>query len=531
MALRNRPRERPQIGFVTSVGGEDQLQVELDFGRLMETLGPLLASSEGPVYLVGGAVRDALLGRQSHDLDFAVAGDAVRLARTVADALAGGFFLMDAERGTARVLLSSSVGQPGWPPRGVELDFARMQGGHLVADLRQRDFTVNAMAIPAGSAALDAVIDPLGGQHDLATRIVRAASPSSLDDDPVRSLRAVRLAAELGLRIASETCTLIREAADRLPRVSIERVRDEFCRLLVAPHPADSVQRLGEFGLLEHVLPDLLPTTGVQQPPPHTLDVFDHTMLVLDRLEALLGSLGLSLEPQPPLDGNPLALAQERIEPFVPMLADHLARPTTGGRTGKTVLFLSGLWHDIGKPHSRTADQEGRIRFIGHEETGAQLAGDWARRICLSNREARRLADAVRHHMRPLWLAQAGAQPSRRAVFRFFRDAGAAGLDICLLSLADGLATGAEPSPEAWQRQVQIVATLLNHYANHYEQTISPRPLIDGRELMFFLGLSPGPQIGELLELILEAQAAGEISSTDEGLSLARQAMSPRNTE
>ena len=542
MAQRNRPKERPQVAFVEPKGHQ---LTGLTLSPLLRKLAPLF-SARPPVYLVGGAVRDALLGRASHDLDFATGGDALQLARSVANTLQGAFYVMDAKRGTARVILGDT-----------ELDFARFRGGDLLDDLRERDFTINAMALPVGAPNAGAIIDPLGGQNDLAAGLIRATGPAAIHQDPIRGLRAVRQAAQLGFSILPHTRALVRAAAGQLPSVSTERIRDEFMRLLAAPHPAESLRRLDSLDLLPHVLPELVAAKGVVQSPPHTTDVFEHSLLVVEALESLLAPHMYEAKAKPQifcsqrlwqptsrsrgpagvtdpfrarnLGGKAFSLIRmggAPLSPYASRLATHLARPSAGPRNGRMLLFLAALLHDVGKPETRSVDKDGRIRFYAHEQVGAALAGRRAKRLALSTDEVRQVHTLVRHHMRPAWLSKSSsaARLSRRAIYRFFRDVGENGLDICLLCLADALGKGAPPDPEEWDRRVRTVTTLLEHYFNHYHETISPPPLLDGRELMAALNLSPGPTVGQLLRLIKEAQAAGQINTLDGALALARQA-------
>lgn len=509
MATRNRPKERPQIGFVAP-GGEPGLMSELPLTALMEELRPLLAVGGQPVYLVGGAVRDALLGRVSHDLDFAVGSGAVSLARAVADALGGAFYLLDAERGTARGILGDSV-----------MDFALFRGEDLLEDLRHRDFTINAMALPADSSDPDAVIDPVGGQSDLAAGVIRATGPTAIRDDHIRGLRAVRLAAELDLRIAAETSELIRAGSAGLAAVSAERVRDEFCRLMVAPHPARSVRMMDQLGLLQSVLPELAGAKGVQCPH----DLFEHTLLTLEQLEALVEGFTPAVEAE-----GGLALAHETLAPYAPRLAEHLARPTAGGRNGRVLLFLGALLHGVGMPGTRSEGEDGRVQYPGHERLAAEKARRRSRAMALSNAEVLQVMTLVDHHTVPARLSTTSPDgvPSRRSIYRFYRDAGPMGLDVCMLYLADGLARrGSGDEGVAWERRLRTVNVLLDHYVNRYLETISPPALLGGRELMSALGLRPGPEVGRLLQVIEEAQAAGQVSTLEGALTLAREAHRP----
>ncbi len=224
MARHSRPKERFALRFVDDPAGEP-----LALSPLLEQLRPLLQTQSQPVYLVGGAVRDALLGRVSHDLDFVVPANAVKLAFQVADALGVPAYVLDKERDTGRVIL---------PEAHTSLDFARFRGSDLAADLRDRDLTINAIALPATATTTVGLIDPHNGQADLAVEVVRIIHERSLLDDPVRCLRAVRLAHSLDFALAPETETAVRAAAPRLNQTSVERIRDELLKLLetAVPH-------------------------------------------------------------------------------------------------------------------------------------------------------------------------------------------------------------------------------------------------------------------------------------------------------
>ena len=511
-ASHNRPRQRSVVGFVT-LDGEARLLKKLPLAPLVERLRRILSQNEPAVYLVGGAVRDALLGRVSHDLDFAIAGDAISLARHTADELGGDFYLLDRERGTSRVLSGETV-----------IDFAQLRGADLGYDLCDRDFTINAMALPLETADPDAIIDPLGGQHDLSAGLIRATNPAAIDNDPIRGLRAIRLRAELGFQITAETLTLINQAASRLEAISAERVRDEFCRLLNAPKPAESLWLMDEVGLFCQVLPELSTLKGLTQSPPHTTDAFTHSLLAVEKTGRLLRALA-STSPVEQL--RRLAPGVEDLAPMAPELATYLERTIVGNRDGHTLLLLGALLHDLGKADTRSVDSSSRIRFIGHEETGAELVIGWMKQMAFSNNEIRQVATMVRHHMRPAQLAQTAARPSRRAIYRFFRDSHANGLDICLLCLADGLAKGENGTPDDddWERRIETVVILLDHFLHHYDEAVRPSPLIDGFQLMNALDLTAGPIVGRLLREIEEAQAAGEVGTVTGALELARQSL------
>jgi len=485
------------------------------------------------VWLVGGAIRDALLGHTAHDLDFAVAGRALDVARAAANALSGAFYPLDAERDVGRVVVRREDAQGAEPRMSTAepwvLDFARLRGGTLEADLAARDFTFNAIAAPL--AEPEALIDPLHGEADLRARRLRLCSPTAIADDPLRGVRAVRLAARLKLHIDPAARAAIRDQAEGLADVSAERRRDEFVRLTGGPRAAAALRALDQLGLLEHLAPELLPLKGLAQPPDkHALDVWEHTLTTMDRLEELLGVLAPVHDQERAADLM-LGLASLKLGRYRQALSDHLDRRLDGDRPSRWTLALAALLHDIGKPATQSADAAGVIHFYMHENVGAKLAAQRLNELRFSNEEIRRATTIIAHHMRPMHMAHAAAPVpapaslvSRRAVYRFFRDVGAAGVDIALVSLADFWAHfGGNPPPaELWEHRLSISAQLLGAYFESHAEMVAPPPLLTGRDLIQTLGLKPGPQLGELLEAAREAQAAGEVKDQAEALEFVR---------
>lgn len=501
MARHNRPKEKINLLYVEPTGGEP-----LSLSPLLEQLRPYLAQLETPIYLVGGAVRDALLGRISHDLDFVVPEKGIATAYLLGNALRQPAYPLDEERDTGRVVLPDTT-----------LDVACYRGPDLMADLRARDFTINAMALPAAATTTASLIDPCQGQADLTAKIIRQASPTSLSDDPVRGLRAIRQAAQFGFSIETETEQAIRAAAPSLSNVSVERGRDEFLKLLLTPTPHLALRQMVDLGLMEVLLPEIMALDGVAQSPPHHEPVLGHTLSVVYWL-AQVESWVQGASSDDPL----LAVAAKTLKPYLNPLAEHLARTVDGGLDGQTILRLSGLFHDVGKAKTQTRDETGRIRFFNHDEVGAAMAVTVLERLRLSRDAVQQVQKTVAGHMRPLLLLQTDAPPSLRSVYRFFKVLGPSGLDVLLLSLADHLATyNGVGDAAAWRKLCALVGWFLNHYFNQREKTISPPPLLNGNQLMQALGLAPGPQVGHLLRLIEEAQATGEIHTAAEALALA----------
>ncbi len=469
---------------------------------------------ETPVFLVGGALRDFFLHTPSHDLDFSLPGQAIPAARRVADALQAGFFVLDTERETARVVLESPSGQHTF------LDFARFRAATLEDDLRDRDLTINAMAVDIRQP--DHLIDPLDGLQDLREKRLRACSPTAFLDDPLRILRTVRLATKLRFHITPETRKAMREATGRLTHVSAERLRDELFHILEGPRPAAAIRALDLLGVLPYLLPELPAMHGVTQSTPHIHDVWNHTLATLDRLDQVLHVLGLEHDEEATAELHS-GLISLWLGRYRTQIAKHMAAALHPYRSHRALLRFAALYHDVAKPQTRSIDPDGRIRFFHHDSVGAQTIAERAQALRLSNPEVERLRVIVQHHLRPHHLAKTPPPPSRRAIYRFFRDTGAAGVDICLLSLADELAIAEHTlDQDTWDRYVQTIRALLEAWWEHPEEQVAPPSLVSGRDLIHLLGAEPGPGLGALLEAIREAQAVGLIHTREQAIEFAR---------
>jgi putative nucleotidyltransferase with HDIG domain len=467
-----------------------------------------------PIHLVGGAVRDLLLHREVHDLDFVLPAFALESARSVANLLDAAYYPLDPVRQTGRVVISGDGG------RRTFLDFAIYRSEDLQADLRLRDFTVNAIAMEMTPPYR--LVDPLGGEEDLREGRLRACAPGSFEDDPVRVLRGVRLAAELQFRILPDTLERLRRAVPLLSEPTPERSRDELVRILDGSKPATCMRTLQMLGAFPYLLPELAALSGVRQSAPHIYDVWEHTLDVLHKLANILDVLGETYDP----DTSASLFAGEvsfRLGRFRRQINEHLRQEVNGGHSRRILLLLGALYHDVGKPATRQQEESGRVRFFDHDRVGAEMAASRAAALRLSNVEQERLAKLVRYHLRPILLASNAGLPSPRAIHRFFRDSGEAGVDVCLLSLADVWGTyGPTLAQDVWNRQVEVVRTLLESWWEHNEQVVNPPMLLNGDELMSELGMSPGPIVGKLLEEIREAQAAGLISDRNQAMDYAR---------
>jgi len=476
---------------------------------LLTRVSNFFAEQDIKSYIVGGLVRDVLLGRDTADIDIAVASDALEVAPKVADTLGGKYILLDRLNRIGRVVLvdkgASSTGVQ-W-----ELDFSTFKD-NIEQDLARRDFTIDAMAIDLsqfGKGFSDVqLIDPFNGWDDLRRGVLRAVAETAFEADAARLLRAVRLATQLGFSIDKKTEALVRRYSYLIASVAGERVREELLQLLATPRAERLLFYLDELGLLTAVFPELAETKGVEQPKEHYWDVFDHSLKTVIAVDFLLrqGAWEYASEE---------ALAAV---PWSAVLVQHFDQEVSSGSTRRSLLKLAALLHDIAKPQSKAIDAGGRVRFLGHDKEGATIAANMLGRLRFSAKEIQLVETEIRHHLRPPQMSQ-DELPSRRAIYRYFRDTGAAGIDILFLSLADHLATrGTQLNMSHWQEHAQVVEYVLSQRFQE-ESIIRPPKLVNGHDLINLFAMSPGPEIGEILEAVREVQASGEVTTRQEALS------------
>jgi len=510
-------------------------------GNLPATLAKishLLAIQEKQGYIVGGFIRDWLLERKTNDIDIAVSGADLTIVRQVAEEIGGKFVLLDDVNNVARVVVIEDEQPKGTSQnqelRGAEwhFDFSPFTGD-IESDLARRDFTINAMALELSqfvtvstatkmssrkSARLLTekqsplkLIDPFSGEEDLRDKIIRGVSEQIFEADAARLLRAVRLAAELDFTIEPNTEALIRHYSQAITEVPGERVREELLRLLTLPRAAYYLRYLDKLGLLLALIPELAESKGVEQPTVHFWDVFEHSLQTVATIEFLIRESDWEYS-----NDDMLTTA-----PWSDMIDRHLSQEVSSGSNRKVLLKLAGLLHDIAKPMTKSIDDTGRARFLGHTKQGAAMTANILERLRFSNREIRLVESLVYHHLRPVQMAHEEF-PTQRAIYRYFRDTGEAGIDILVLALADYLASrGPLVSMEEWEKHCQLINYIL---AEHDKQQtkILPVKLIDGHDIMNNFGLAPGPLIGKILAIVNEALASGELSTKEEALALVR---------
>jgi poly(A) polymerase len=443
-------------------------------------------------WLVGGVVRDALLERPLGDVDLAVAGDAEVAARTASRALGGPRFPLSEEFGAWRALSRD---------RDVACDVSPLQGETIEQDLARRDFALNAIAVPLGGGE---PIDPFGGLADVESGVLRVLGPQSYADDPLRALRMVRLAAELGMAPDAETERLTAAAAPRLTEPSGERVFAELRRLLVAPGALAGLELARRLGVLAVVLPEIDALQGVEQSDFHHLDVYGHTVAVLEqqiellaagRLEQLLGDAGAGLR----------AVLDE---------------PLADGLTRAEALRFGALFHDVAKPRTRGVREDGRVTFVGHDAAGQEIVRDAFRRLRASERLRSHVGALTRHHLALGFLVH--ERPlDRGAIYGYLSRCDPVEVDVTVLSCADRLATRGRNAERAIAAHLEVARELIGP-ALRWHAEGPPRPPLRGDELAAALGIEPGPELGRLLSRLREAAYTGEATTRDEAVALAR---------
>jgi len=465
------PADRPAVRL--SAVQHNAVASLLRVAPVIDELGARFTAAGHRVALVGGSVRDALLGLLGPDLDFATSArpeETEQLLAGWADAvwdMGRAFGTIGCRKGSRTLEITTY--------RTDRYDVTSRKpavayGDSLEADLVRRDFTVNAMAVALPSREF---VDPYGGLQDVATKMIRTpgAPERSFGDDPLRMLRAARFAAQLGFVVAPEVVRAVHEMAERLQVVSAERIRDELVKLVCAPTPRPGLALLVDTGLADRVLPEL-PALRLERDEHHRhKDVYEHTLTVLEQAMELESRLG---------DGPDV------------------------------VVRFAALMHDVGKPRTRRFLPDGTVTFHHHDVVGAKLTRKRMQALRFPGSEIEAVATLVELHLR--FHGYGSGEWTDSAVRRYVRDAGDQLERLHILTRADCTTRNrrkAERLRRAYDGLEQRIARL-----GQQEELAAIRPDLDGNQIMAILGIGPGPAVGEayrhLLELRMEHGPLGE---------------------
>jgi len=470
--------------------------------KILQAVHRLSQKNKQKVYLVGGAVRDLFLERPlGKDFDFVAAGEVSNLAKELAAATGGHAFSLSDSFGAWRVALKSGK-------RKIDVDLSPMQGGDILEDLKQRDFTINSIGISLEEIFAHehpSLIDPLHGRSDLQHRILRVNSEESLVRDPLRMLRAFRLIHTLGLKVEENTLKLIQKNKKLILRSAWERIRSEFFVGLGEMEAGRFLRDLHQSGLLEVIFPEVQGWESFEQGTHQPL--LEHAVRTVEGGEVIFAQF------------------RELYPSYASLLVQHFSSIIEEGISREALFKFVAFLHDSGKPGTGSFSPDGQfVRFLDHDQEGQRINLLIAQRMKLSRKSGWIISELTRQHMRILSLAKTEGVTSR-AKYRFFRDLGKEGIEAIFLALSDGLAS--KPIRLGWpldpelpdeQRKIKEVAEeLLRYYYEEFSQQ-PPRPLLDGREVMEALGLPSGEEVGRLLNRLREAEVAGRVRTREEAL-------------
>jgi tRNA nucleotidyltransferase/poly(A) polymerase len=444
----------------------------------------------GEGWIVGGTVRDALLGRPLRDLDLAVKADPGAAAKAIARRLDAPAFQLSEEFGAWRVVTRD---------HSFTCDVAPLQGSTIEDDLAHRDFAANAVAMPLQGGD---PIDPTGGIGDIEDRRLRVL-PGAYESDALRPLRLARLATELGFTPDAETERLTLEAAHVVTNASPERIFAELRRLVTAERVLEGLALADRLGLIAAVLPELAALHGVEQSHFHHLDVHGHTLEVLKE--------------QLRIERDPAQVFGPELGPRVEAL---LAEPLADELTRAQALRFAALTHDIAKPVTRQVMPNGRVTFIGHDTAGEEVISVICRRLRTSERLREFLGAIARHHLVLGFLVH--ERPLDRAAdYRYLRRCQPVEVEVTVLSCADRLATRGKNAERAIELHLELARELMAA-ALEWRSEGPPKPAVRGNRLAKELDMQPGPELGALLAELAEARYTGEATTADEAVALAR---------
>ncbi|TWG92666.1 poly(A) polymerase [Nocardioides sp. J9] len=445
------------------------VSAELDrIGPVLDELGALFADAGHELALVGGPVRDAMLGRRSNDLDFTTSArpeQTDKLLRAWGDAwwdMGRDFGTIGCRKGDWVVEVTT------YRSEAYERDSRKPEvqyGDSLAGDLGRRDFTVNAMAVRVPGNEIE---DPYGGVMDLAHKVLRTPGTpeQSFSDDPLRMMRAARFAAQLGFTVAPEVVAAMTEMAERIEIISAERVRDELVKLVCAPYPRLGLTLLVETGLADRVLPEL-PALKLERDEHHRhKDVYEHTLTVLEQ--------AIDLEPR---------------------LAER-----AGIEAPDFVSRFAALMHDVGKPRTRRFVDDGTVTFHHHDVVGAKLTRKRMKALKFSNDEVDAVGSLVELHLR--FHGYGSGEWTDSAVRRYVRDAGDQLERLHVLTRAD-CTTRNKRKADRLRRTYDDLEARIDRLSAE-EELKAIRPDLDGNQIMEILGIPPGREVGEAYKFLLE---------------------------
>lgn len=435
-------------------------------------------------YIVGGYIRDKILGVETFDIDYAILNtNTIQLAKAFASKVKGHFVLLDSINEIARVVM---------PDKKNFVDFAKCVGNTIQEDLSRRDFSINAMGCDIEN---EIVIDIFGGQKDLENKILRVFDEKNLTDDPLRVLRAYRFASKYNLAIEPKTQKMLQKHKGLLnqTKTAKERIQIEFLKLLEGDKSAEILQKMKDNEFLYEIFAELKEQQTIPKNSHHHLDLINHSIETVRQLESFIGT-------------EPKWVQEHIFQDFIP------------GISRLAFLKLATLLHDIGKPQTWEIEADtGRHRFIRHDEIGADFAKKILKKLKYSNNQTKYISKLIKHHIYPSHLLR--SEVTEKAILRMFRRLEDETIDVILLAKADRLsAKGEAITDEIIQKNLLGLMLLLEKY-KAAKETIKPlEKLLSGEEIMELLKIKQGKELGQIIKELKEAQLSGDVSTKQEAI-------------
>ena len=451
-------------------------------------------------YLVGGAIRDLMLGKTTTDRDITIKG-AEEFAKKLAVDFCGTFIVLDSENKIYRVVLEDKINF---------FDISELQGETIEDDLKRRDFTINAIAYDLKA---DKIIDTTGGIEDLKNKVLRHIDDKNFEEDALRILRAFRFTATTGFSMTPDMEAAIKKYLPLALNPAPERIHYELMKLFGGDFASNILLKMDEFGLLDKIFPCVIELKKVTPNTHHHLDLFHHVVETVRQIEIQYAN------------------APEEIK-------EHLARVDFGGFPRINHLKLAGFLHDIGKFSTWTLEggKDGcdkyaclhnkpectscsaRHRFIKHDDVGSKMVIPRLRNLKFSKKQIEYISCMIKNHIYPSSVL-AAPDFNEKVKMRYIRKMGDNVIDNIILARADRLsARGVDVTDEMIKNNLDGLETLLNFYLEKRE-TLEPLPkLLDGNEIMQILNIKPSPLLGEIVNALTEAQLNGDIVTKDDAV-------------
>ena len=441
-----------------------------------------LKSTGRKIYLVGGTVRDMLLNRPTYDKDLIVLDeDARSFSENLAKTLEATFVPLDEENKIYRIVLKDKLNY---------LDITNPIENDFEKDIKRRDFTINALALDIYNGE---IIDFVGGKKDLENKKIRMITEENFDDDPLRILRGYRFQAGLGFEIEEKTLDAIKTRIEKLNQPAFERKIVEIIKLFGGKYAVEALLEMDKVGILENLFPPIIDVKKVPPNSHHHLDLFNHSLEVVNQIQKIYENSSQEIQ-------------------------THLETTDFGGAPRLAHLKLAGFLHDIGKFSTWTIEENNRHRFIKHDDIGAKMAEKMLKEMKFSKKQIEYICKQIKLHIYPSGVLQA-PNLNEKHYMRYIRKMENDVIDNIILAKADRLsAQGADITPEILNANLNGLDKMLQYYLD-IKDSLKPLPkLIDGREVMQILNLTPSPRLGEIMDAIKEAQISGDIITKDEAI-------------